>query len=87
MMFAMADPQDLVDIPGITNPAAQRARSHSDPQGKRWLGVLFNCCHVYARIHRDERRRRYAGRCPRCGAEITVPIGPAGTNRRFFETT
>ena len=90
----MADPQDRVDIPGVVNPASLGVgegpahRRHSvTAGGKRWLGILFNCCHTYARVYRDDRTRQYRGRCPACGAEITVPIGPGGTNRRFFETS
>jgi len=81
----MADPQDRVDIPGVTPSPAEPARRR--PEGRQWLGIFFNCCHVYGRIYKDGSGRRYVGRCPSCAAEVTVPVGPGGTARRFFETT
>ena len=51
---------------------------------KPFLGIMFMCCRTYGRIHRNEEGTRYEGRCPRCGMNVRVPIGPKGTDQRFF---
>lgn len=89
----MADPQDRVDIPGVMAPSApsdvgradRRRDADPDRAPRPWLGIYFHCCAVYGRIYRDAAARRYVGRCPGCGGEISCRIGPSGTNRRFFE--
>jgi hypothetical protein len=85
----MADSQDRVDIPNVAGRGEGKGpSSHTAVSGgKRWLGILFNCCHVYGRIYKDDANRRYRGRCPSCGTPIDVPVGPKGTSQRFFETT
>ncbi len=52
--------------------------------GRPFLGIFFECCHTYGRIYRNAEASAYEGRCPRCGAEVRVPIGPDGTQARFF---
>lgn len=52
--------------------------------GRAWLGLLFECCHAYGRIYRSADGTRYEGRCPRCGAPVSVRVGPGGTPARFF---
>ena len=71
--------------------AADQAPPHSAPQSepasfasRPWIGILFECCDVYYRIYRDEAGTAYEGRCPRCGAQVRVAIGPEGTDARFF---
>ena len=51
---------------------------------KRFLGILFQCCRVYGRVYTNETETAYEGRCPRCGMKVRVPIGPTGTEQRFF---
>ena len=53
----------------------------------RYLGILFACCQVYARIHPDRQGRSYQGNCPRCGRRVLITIGPGGTTQRFFVAT
>ena len=78
------DPQDRVDIPGLSPTGPSPAPS--EQIGPRaWLGIYFRCCHTYGRLYRDRAGKRYTGSCPRCGVALSVPIGPAGTNQRFFE--
>ena len=88
----MANPQDRVRLKGAAAPLGDDDADPPSPHttvsgGKRWLGILFNCCHVYGRIYKDAANRRYRGRCPSCGTAIDVPVGTGGTSRRFFETT
>lgn len=86
----MPDPRDIVDIPGLAQPApaggAERA-SGAEAGGKSnpWLGIWFRCCHTYGRLYKDAAGRMYVGRCPRCGAEVRARVGQGGTNRRLFE--
>ena len=82
----MADPQDRVDIPGVGPAPGTGAEEPAMRREQRsWLGIHFRCCSVYGRLYRRSGQREYRGHCPRCGAAISVPIGPGGTNMRFFE--
>jgi hypothetical protein len=49
-----------------------------------FLGVMFECCHVYARIFRNKQGTAYEGHCPRCMRRLAIPIGPGGSPNRFF---
>ena len=60
-----------------SRPAAAQARPY--------LGVQFTKCRVYGRLYRNLEGTAYFGRCPRCGAPVTVPIGQGGTSQRFFQ--
>ncbi len=80
-----ADPRDIVDIPGIPSPHAD-ATPRAEQGGVRpWLGILFTCCSVYARVYKHPSGRKYAGNCPRCAKPFEVTVGAGGTNHRFFE--
>jgi hypothetical protein len=85
----VADPRDIVDIPGVPNPAADAARGEGDQRGptRKFLQVWFTCCHTYGRLYRNAERTKYEGRCPRCGAKVHAHIGPGGTSQRMFRTT
>lgn len=78
---------DRVDIPGIVAGRVQPDPQPGPCEPRPWLGVLFNCCHVYGRIHRNHDRTMYVGWCPRCGVRVQAKIGTGGTQRRIFETT
>lgn len=78
----MPDPRDIVDINGL--PPTPPPRAREDGAAKPWLGILFTCCGVYARIYKNHAGRKYVGRCPKCGAPLEVRVGPGGTHQRFF---
>jgi len=49
-----------------------------------YLGILFECCGVYARVYRQPHEMIYRGRCPKCLRLVQVRVGPDGTPARFF---
>jgi len=53
-------------------------------QGKLFISIYWKCCGVYSRIYKDKSGATYEGRCPRCGAFLSVPVGAGGTTRRMF---
>jgi hypothetical protein len=56
----------------------------SPPAGRPFIGVLFDCCGVYARVYRQPDERVYQGRCPRCLRVLSVRVAPNGTTTRLF---
>ena len=59
-------------------------KDHKSPP-KEYLGIMFECCRVYSRIHRNKAGDAYVGWCPRCAKKVTIPISPLGTDCRFFK--
>ncbi len=49
-----------------------------------FLGIRFECCRTYGRIYRNQEKTAYQGRCPKCHAKVSVPIGEGGSSSRFF---
>lgn len=59
----------------------------NDTSKKRaFLGIWFECCHVYGRLYKNKTETAYVGRCPRCLRPVSVRISKDGdgTSRRFF---
>jgi hypothetical protein len=92
------DPRDKVDIPGIRLPppsvrrvgegaGQQEQAGGTDGNGPRrpFLQIWYRCCHVYGRLTKSDDGTHYSGRCPKCAAQLEVPVGEGGTNRRAFE--
>lgn len=52
---------------------------------KNFIGILFKCCEIYARIYINNLGDAYEGRCPGCLRYLTVRIDKEnGVNDRFF---
>lgn len=81
---------DLTSDPHVTSAVSQDHTTdevqHDDSsEKKRYLGIKFACCGVYARIYVNKDNTAYEGRCPKCLKPVKVKIGQGGTNNRFFE--
>ena len=59
----------------------------SEPGSKPFLGIVFDCCGVYARVYVNRDGTAYTGRCPRCGKSIVVRIAEDGSADRFLRVT
>ena len=51
---------------------------------RRYVGIMFACCKVYARIYINRDGTAYVGNCPRCTRQVKLKVGPGGTNQRIF---
>ena len=54
---------------------------------RKFLGIWFECCHVYGRLYQNKTGTQYVGRCPKCLRPVKVNINAQSenaTNRRFF---
>ena len=84
----MAGPDYILDLgSGDRRRDGEPARAEpaSTTRSRPWLAVHWKCCHVYSRVYRDRKGIAYTGTCPRCGKPVRIPIGPDGTDCRFFE--
>ena len=79
----MADePPYILDVEGVADGGCADSRQASSP--RRWIGVHFECCGVYARVYRNRQGTAYVGHCPGCARQVRVRIGPGGTTHRMF---
>jgi hypothetical protein len=57
-----------------------------EKRGRKFIGVRFDCCGVYARIYFNEKQNGYFGYCPMCHRRVSVRVDPEkGTDSRFFK--
>jgi hypothetical protein len=60
-------------------------RNHANPpNARKFVGVQFACCDVYTRVYVNRDSTAYEGNCPKCAKRVRLPIGPGGTDSRFF---
>lgn len=69
---------DLSSDPEPTNASAGPTKA------RRFLGIQFACCSVYARVYVNPEGTAYVGNCPKCTKPVELKIGPGGTDSRFF---
>ena len=59
----------------------------STPPHRRYVGMLFECCSIYARVYINTGKTAYVGWCPRCARRVEIKIDKRGTSGRFFKAT
>jgi len=50
-----------------------------------FVGLIFECCNVYARAYINRERTAYTAQCPRCGKPARIRIAKNGSRDRFFK--
>ncbi len=82
----MDEPPYHLDIEGVEDDTGA-APGNVTLRGRPWIGIRFDCCETYARIYRNTSGTAYQGGCPRCQRQVTLKIGPGGTDSRFFSAS
>ncbi len=60
-------------------------RHISAERHRDFIGILFDCCHVYARIYINSAGTAFEGHCP-CGMKrVVIPISEDGSSDRFLQ--
>lgn len=81
------NPDYILEIKGIEDPTAAGTNERlagQTPGGRKWIGIKFECCGIYARVYKNRAGTTYEGRCPRCLRKVEIGIGPGGTDQRMF---
>jgi hypothetical protein len=64
-------------------PGGHRTRA-GGPAERKFVGIQFTCCDAYTRVYINRDQTAYEGNCPKCAKKVRLPIGPGGTDARFF---
>lgn len=69
----------------MTVPTNRDLTDKPSSQGRKYLGIKFECCDVYQRVYFNEKQKMYIGRCPRCLKRVKIAVdSEKGTSHRFF---
>jgi hypothetical protein len=71
-------PLDVYDDSDSKRPAGEM---------RPYVGILFECCGVYARVYRQPDQLHYSGRCPKCLRKVRLRVGKDGINSRLFRAS
>ncbi len=76
-------PGEFLDV--SSDPAPDDNGAEGAPLGgRKFIGIQFRCCGMYARVYANRPGTAYEGRCPRCARPVRFEIGPGGSDERFF---
>jgi hypothetical protein len=57
-------------------------------RSRAFVGVHMKCCNIYVRAYVNPDCSAYVGWCPRCAAQVRIPIvEKGGSTDRFFGTS
>jgi hypothetical protein len=68
----------------LSSDPTRETPSEAAAKARRFVGVRFACCGVYARVYINRDETAYEGFCPKCVRKVRLSIGAHGTDRRFF---
>lgn len=57
------------------------------PRKSPFLGIYMKCCRVYVRAYLNKSQTAFVAWCPRCAAQVRVPVSESGSSERFFEAS
>lgn len=53
-------------------------------KSRPFIGMLFRCCNVYARLYLNKGGTAYVGFCPKCAKKVAIHVAPGGSKSRFW---
>jgi hypothetical protein len=72
-------------VPGAGEDDGAASAAMPGGAGRPFLRIWFGCANQYQRAYKHADGSQYSARCPKCGQMVRFPVGPGGTNERFFE--
>ena len=68
----------------LSSESESERTNEPEAKGRKFVGITFACCSVYARAYMNRERDAYVGHCPKCSRRVHLRIGSSGTDSRFF---
>ncbi len=59
-------------------------KEKSDNKSRPYIGILFKCCNVYARIYLDRNGTAFRGNCPKCFRPMSIAVRKGGSKSKFW---
>lgn len=76
-----------LDVTDLDVSSEGDGAAHSRDGERMWVGVYYECCDAYSRVYRRREDLCYRGRCPRCGASVSIRVGPSGIAAKMLIAT